>query len=184
MRRLLLHHHTDNGEQVIVNADNLIATVQRMADEDEIRRVLYTYAHHLDAEEPEGMLPLFTDDLYVSYGNHGAEGPEAYLHTLANPETGIAAFFAGTSHHVSNVVIDFIDENTANVRSVLLAWHKYNRERPNGIVYGQYHDVFVRSDGAWKIQRREQQTAGTDNYHARPEKMLMIRRSSRERANV
>lgn len=165
---------------VTVNADNLLAHVQQLVDERDIARVLFDYAFNLDAANPDGMVPLFTDDLYVAYGeSHGASGPEEYLNVLGNDKTGIAAFFAGTSHHVSNVVIDFVDADTANVRSVLLAWHKYNRERPNGIVYAQYHDVFARTPDGWKIQRREQKTTGTDQYHARAETMVMAPRKSK-----
>ncbi|MEV1131889.1 nuclear transport factor 2 family protein [Agromyces sp. NPDC049794] len=163
-----------------VKPDNLIATVQRLVDEGDIKRVLYEYGYHLDMANPEKMLPLFVSELEVVYGpEHGAVGAEAYLDTLANDKTGIAAFFAGTSHHVSNVVIDFLDEDNAEVRSVLYAWHKYNRERPDGIVYGQYHDVFVRTEEGWKIQRRELKHAGTEDYHAKGAMLNPIARKSR-----
>lgn len=162
-----------------ITDDNLKTAVQRLVDEADIKRVLFEYAFHLDAAEPEKMLPLFTEDLYVSYGNHGANGPEEYLHTLANDQSGIAAFFAGTSHHVTNVVINFVDDDTAEVRSVLYAYHKYNRERPDGIVYAQYHDVFKRVGDAWKIQRREQRTTGVEQFHAKLEKMVLAHRKGR-----
>lgn len=164
-----------------VSADNLIATVQRLVDEADIKRVLFDYAFNLDAADPDNMVPLFTDDLYVAYGeSHGANGPQEYLHVLSNDKTGIAAFFAATSHHVSNVVIDFVDADTASVRSVLYAWHKYNRERPDGIVYAQYHDTFVRTADGWRIQRRAQLTTGTEQYHARPETMVMAPRKTKQ----
>lgn len=151
-----------------VNADNLLETVQRLADEADIHRVLFDYTYHLDGNRPTELVKNFTDDLYVAYGpEHGAEGKEAYRETLANEKTGIGAFFAGTSHHVSNVVIDFVDSDTANVRSNVYAWHKYMRDRPDGIVMGQYHDVFTRTDSGWKIKRRELKHAGTENYHAK-----------------
>ncbi|MEJ1922201.1 nuclear transport factor 2 family protein [Microbacterium sp. KHB019] len=164
-----------------VTDDNLIATVQRLVDENEIQRVLFDYAFHLDAADPDKMIPLFTPDLYIAYGpEHGAEGAEAYLETLSNENTGIAAFFAGTSHHVSNVVIDFVDADTANVRSVLYAYHKYNRERPDGIVYGQYHDIFVRTPEGWRIKRRELKHAGTETYHAKGAALNPIPRNSKQ----
>lgn len=164
---------------VKVNEDNLIAAVQRLIDEADIKRVLYTYSFNLDGANPEGMLEVFDEDIYVAYGpEHGARSREEYLHVLSNDKTGIAAFFAATSHHVSNVDITFVDEDTAHVKSVLLAWHKYNRERPNGIVYGQYRDIVKRVDGEWKIQRREQVTAGTDNYHAKPHMQIPLERKS------
>lgn len=163
-----------------VTNDNLTAIVQRLVDEQDIQRVLFEYAFHLDAADPEKMIPLFTPDLYVAYGpSHGAEGAEAYLETLSNEKTGIAAFFGGTSHHVSNVVIDFVDKDTANVRSVLYAYHKYNRDRPDGIVYGQYHDIIVRTDDGWKIKRRELKHAGTEQYHAKAEALNPIPRNSK-----
>lgn len=162
-----------------VTADNLMASVQRLVDQDDIKRVLFEYAFQLDAADPEKMLPLFTEELHVAYGpSHGADGAEAYLATLTDEKFGIAAFFAGTSHHVSNVVIDFVDADTANVRSVLYAFHHYMRERADGIVYGQYHDIVVRTPGGWKIKRRELKHAGTESYHAKGDKLNPIHRHS------
>lgn len=115
--------------------------------------------------------------MYIAYGpEHGAKSPEEYLEVLANGKTGIAAFFDATSHHASNTAIDFIDEDTATVRSVLLAWHKYHRARPDGILYGQYHDIFRRVDGEWKIERRDLLTAGTHDYHAKPHMLVPLPR--------
>lgn len=160
-----------------VTADNLLATVQRLADEAAIQRVLFDYAYHLDGNRPQELIKNFTEDCYIAYGpEHGAEGRDNYLVTLDNEKTGIGAFFAGTSHHVSNVVIDFEDENTATVRSVVYAWHKYNRERPDGVVMGQYHDIFVRTAEGWKIKRRELQHAGTESYHAKGDALNPIPR--------
>ncbi|AIP34790.1 hypothetical protein DR64_8107 [Paraburkholderia xenovorans LB400] len=168
---------------MIVNSDNLISNVQKLVDRADIERVLYEYAFHLDAADPEQMLPLFTADLHVAYGpNHGAVGAEAYLETLSNDKSGIASFFAATSHHVSNVVIDFTGADTATVRSVLYAYHKYNRERPDGIVMGQYHDEFVRTPEGWKIKRRELKHAGTENYHAKGAALNPIPRKSIQKA--
>jgi ketosteroid isomerase-like protein len=151
-----------------VDGDNLIATVQRLVDEDDIKRVLFEYAYHLDMNEPRELVDLFTEDCHIIYmPGHGAEGKEAYLETLTDEKVGIGGFFAGTSHHVSNVVIDFEDADTARVRSILYAWHKYNRERPDGIVMGQYHDVVVRTPDGWRIKQRELKHAGTETYHAK-----------------
>lgn len=160
-----------------VTADNLVKHVQRLVDEADIQRVLFDYAFHLDGNRPDELIKNFVEDLHVSYGGeHGAKGKAAYLETLANDKTGVGAFFAGTSHHVSNVVIDFVDEDSANVRSVLYAWHKYNRERADGIVMGQYHDQFVRTPEGWKIKRRELKHAGTETYHAKAAQLNPIPR--------
>lgn len=168
---------------MIINSDNMIAAVQKLVDTADIERVLFDYAFHLDGADPEKMIPLFTPDLHVSYGGtHGAVGAAAYLETLSNDKTGIASFFAGTSHHVSNVVIDFTGPDTAKVRSVLYAFHKYQRERPDGIVMGQYHDEFVRTSEGWKIKRRELKHMATENYHAKAASLNPIPRKSVQKA--
>jgi 3-phenylpropionate/cinnamic acid dioxygenase small subunit len=154
--------------QVKVTQDNLVATVQRLTDEAAIARVLFDYANFLDLNETDSLVELFTADCHIAYGpEHGATGVEAYRETLQDERFGVGAFFAATSHHVSNIVIDFVDDDTVNVRSALYAWHKYNRERPDGVVMGQYHDILVRTDDGWKIKRRELKHLGTESYHAK-----------------
>jgi ketosteroid isomerase-like protein len=137
--------------------DQLIAT-------DEIQRLIYEYAFHLDMNHPDELAALFVDDCEVIYGpTFGAEGIDAYKKTLE----GIGEFFEATSHHVSNIVVDFLSDDEATVRSVLYAWHRYTRDRPDSHVWGQYHDVMVRVDGQWRFKRRELRAAGTRDFHVK-----------------
>ena len=102
--------------------------------------------------------------LEVSYApNFGAKGMAEYKKTLE----GIGTFFAGTSHHVSNISVDFVSDDEANVRSVVLAVHRYTRERPDGWLFGQYHDVVVQVGGQWKFKRRELRTTMATAYHVK-----------------
>jgi 3-phenylpropionate/cinnamic acid dioxygenase small subunit len=168
-----------------VTRDNLVTAVQTLVDKDEIARVLYDYAYYLDLNETDKLLELFTQDCHIAYGpEHGANGVEEYRETLQSEKFGVGAFFAGTSHHVSNVVIDFTDDDTATVRSVLYAWHKYNRERPDGVVMGQYHDILVRTPEGWRIKRRELKHAGTETYHAKGDALNPIPRNNVARSAV
>ena len=168
-----------------VTTENLVSVVQQLADKDEISRVLYDYTYYLDLNETDKLLELFTPDCHIAYGpEHGATGIEAYRETLQSEKFGVGAFFAGTSHHVSNVVIDFTDADTAAVRSVLYAWHKYNRDRPEGVVMGQYHDILVRTPEGWRIKRRELKHAGTENYHAKGDALNPIPRNNAVRSAV
>ncbi len=138
--------------------------VQRMVDEENIRRVIFDYAFHLDMNHPAELVNLFVDDCEVIYGpNFGAVGREAYAQTLK----GIGSYFVCTSHHVSNIVIDFAGPDEAHVRSVVLAWHRYTRERPDSTLYGQYHDIMVRINGQWKFKRRELRTSGAKDFHVK-----------------
>lgn len=163
-----------------VTDENLLVTVQRLADKEAIERLLYDYTYFLDLNDTKSLVALFTPDCHIAYGpDHGADGADAYRETLEHEKYGVGAFFAATSHHVSNIVIDFVDGDTANVRSVVYAWHRYNRDRPDGIVMGQYHDVVARTGEGWKIQRRELKHAGTENYHAKGNALNPIPRNNK-----
>jgi hypothetical protein len=139
-------------------------SVDQLIAASEIQRVIYEYAFHLDMNHPDELAGLFVDDCEVIYGpDFGAVGIEAYKKTLE----GIGTFFEATSHHVSNIVVDFVSEDEARARSVVYAWHRYTRDRPDSHVWGQYHDVMVRVDGQWRFKRRELRSAGTQDFHVK-----------------
>lgn len=147
-----------------MNTQTIEQKVNRLIAEEEIKRLISDYAYHLDMNHPAQLVDLFVDDCVVVYGpTFGAEGREAYAKTLQ----GIGTFFVATSHHVSNIVIDFVNENEANVRTVVYAWHRYTRERPDSHVWGQYHDVIVRQGDKWKFKRRELRTTGAKDFHVK-----------------
>ena len=138
--------------------------LQRLVDERAIERILFDYAYYLDMNMPDQMADLFVDDCVVSYApNFGAEGIEAYKKTL----DGIGTFFTATTHHVSNIVIDFTNDSEASVRAVVMAIHRYTKERPDGLLFGQYHDVVVKRDGQWKFKTRVLKTTMATDYHVR-----------------
>ncbi|MCZ4314860.1 nuclear transport factor 2 family protein [Comamonadaceae bacterium G21597-S1] len=142
------------------NSDHL----QRLVDRQAIERLLYDYTFHLDMNHPLELAALFVEDCEVIYGpNFGAVGREAYAKTLE----GIGSYFVCTSHHVSNVVVDFDGDDQARVRAVVYAWHRYTRERPDSHVYGQYHDIVVREAGVWRFKRRELRVAGHKDFHVK-----------------
>ena len=134
----------------------------RLLEERAIERLLFDYAYYLDMNLPDKMAELFDDVCVVNYApNFGAEGIEAYKKTL----DGIGTFFTATTHHVSNICIDFVSDSEATVRAAVLAVHRYTRERPDGFLYGQYHDVVVKADGRWKFKERLLKTTMTTDYH-------------------
>lgn len=156
-----------------MNAHRADPSQQRLADIEAIRDLIFDYAYHLDMNHPHELASLFTEDCEVVYGpDFGASGRAAYEKTLA----GIGTFFAATSHHVSNIVVRFDGPDRAEVRSVLYAWHRYTRERPDGHLWGQYHDVVVRSSEGWRFHRRELRTAGAKDFHVK--QMIPLGRAS------
>lgn len=149
------------------------AQIKKQEAIQDIHTLIFDYAYFLDMNMTKELASLFTDDCSVVYGpGFGAEGIEAYKKTLE----GVGSYFAATSHHVSNIVVTLQDENNATVRSVLYAFHRYRRERPDGILWGQYHDTLVKQGGKWKFRKRELRTTATDNFHTKPEHQLPIGR--------
>ena len=105
------------------------------------------------------MPELFTEDCVVVYGpeermqSRGAASLASSLRRLWR--------FTRTSHHLSNVVIDFDGPDAARGCSYVLAWH----QQPDGsarTLYAQYHDRFVRTPTGWRIAERRQLTNGSD----------------------
>jgi len=143
--------------------------LDKVLEQRAIERMMYDYSYHLDMNHPDQLAALFVEDCEVSYApNFGARGMEAYKKTLE----GIGTFFRGTSHHNSNIVVDFVSDGEADVRSVVLAIHRYARERPDGILYGQYFDHVVKVDGQWKFKRRELRTTMATDYHVKASNLI------------
>lgn len=143
---------------------SVLTEAQQLVEQRAIERMMFDYSYHLDMNHPEELAALFVEDCEVSYApNFGAKGMEAYKKTLE----GIGTYFSATSHHNSNVTVDFVSETEANVRSIVLAVHRYTKERPDGILYGQYHDTVVKVGGQWKFKRRELRTTMTTTYHVK-----------------
>lgn len=141
-----------------------LTELQEVVESRAIERVLSDYAYYLDQNMPDRMADLFVEDCEVSYApNFGAKGIEEYKKTL----DGIGTFFSATSHHNSGTVIDFVSPEEAHTRTIVLAIHRYTKERPDGILYGQYHDILVKVDGRWKFKRRELRETMSTDYHVK-----------------
>ena len=137
--------------------------LRRLCDREEITWVLNEYCHALDRMDLRRLCGLFTEDCLVEYG------PEEWLRSrgAAALEKSLARMWrwARTSHHLSNVQIEFSSDVDAVVRSYVQAWH----ERPDGTtatVLGQYHDRFVRQTAGWRILERRMFMNGSDGGFA------------------
>ena len=134
-------------------------SLQLLQNEREINAVLIEYCCALDRMDLARLSELFTDDCVVDYG------PDERLQSY-----GTAALakslermwrWSRTSHHLSNVQIEFTGETEASVNSYVHAWH----ERADGsaaTILGQYHDRFVRRNGRWQIEKRRMVMNGCD----------------------
>lgn len=138
--------------------------LEELSNKAAIADIVHSYCYHFDRAEPEKVLLLFTDDVVVDYGPdvptmHGLEELRPMV------ERGLSSFFAATSHHVSNIMIQFHGPDAASSVSYLYAWHRYCDGRPNSELWGQYHHDFVRTPDGWKITRLYLCAAGAKNFH-------------------
>ena len=137
--------------------------LRQLCDREEITWALNEYCNALDRMDLARLRALFTEDCLVEYG------PEDWLRSrgAAALEQSLARMWrwARTSHHLSNVQIEFSRVDEAIVRSYVQAWH----ERPDGTtgtIFGQYHDRFVRRDAGWRITERRMFMNGSDSGFA------------------
>jgi 3-hydroxyacyl-CoA dehydrogenase len=137
----------------------------RSADRIAITRLLHRYCSMLDTMELELVQELFTDDCLVVYG------PDERMQSRGAAELARSLRrlwrFERTSHHLSNVELDFDGTGAAHGRSYVLAWH----QQPDGgsrTIYAEYDDRFVRTAAGWRIAERRQLTHGTDVPWDRP----------------
>lgn len=128
--------------------------VRILRDRAEIADVIHAYAHGVDDQRAEAVAALFAEDCEFRAFDRpkgvarGRSEVALLLHRLL-------ATFRATSHHVSATHIWFAGTDRASATTVLYAWHRFAEERPDGHLWGRYHDELVRENGRWRFARRE-----------------------------
>ena len=133
--------------------------LRRLIERQAITDVLIEYCTALDRMDLSRLASLFTVDCVVEYG------PEEWLWSRGRDalEQSLARMWrwSRTSHHLSNVRIDFRDDDEAFVRSYVHAWHERG-DGSSATILGQYHDRFLRADEGWRIAERRMVMNGSD----------------------
>lgn len=133
--------------------------VRSIAEERTVARILVRYCNYLDLMELDALAALFTADCVVSYGI----GEHLTSRGRTNLRRDLERLWRWqrTSHHLSNIDIEFDGPHSAHARSYVLAWH----ERADGTtatVYGRYEDRFLRREHDWLIAERTMFMNGHD----------------------
>lgn len=126
-----------------------------MADREDIIDLLTRYATGIDRQDWELFRSVFTDDCVLDYGQigswHGVDGVTDYMIQVHVP-------FEHTLHRLSNHAIQ-IDGDTATARTyvdVLLIARDAKPHKTSDVnAAGFYDDELVRTDGGWRINRRQ-----------------------------
>lgn len=142
----------------------LRASLKRHRHRSAITEALHAYAFHIDRNEPEEIGRLFTSDAVVDYGPEmGVIYGRAML--VKSISRGLNELFAATSHHISNVSIDFDGDESARVVAYVYAWHRYRDGSPDGYLWGQYHASLRNADDRWQFTRLKLKLAGSVDFH-------------------
>lgn len=139
-------------------------TLQRLLDKEDIRDVIHAYCSHFDRGEPEAVVALFTEDALIDYGP-GVAPMTGRAQLLPMVSKGMRDLFAATSHHVSNISIQFDSADQARSNCYLYAWHRYRGTERIGHLWGQYDHIFKRSDVGWKIAGLRLSAVASEGFH-------------------
>ncbi|MEM0934446.1 MAG: nuclear transport factor 2 family protein [Pseudomonadota bacterium] len=147
-----------------MDATDYAKTLQGLIDKDEIEDLIKCYCDCFDRAQAEEVIALFTDDAVIDYGPDVPvmTGPQAFGPMIRK---GLSEFFAATSHHVSNVQIQFDGPDRARSVCYLYAWHRYQGSGVESELWGRYEHVLHRLPLGWRIARLRLTAAGTRNFH-------------------
>jgi len=142
----------------------LAAEHARLEDRWQITELLNAYAFHFDRNEPEAIAALFASEAVIDYGPEVA--PIHGSDTIASRISGgLNEIFEATSHHISNVSIEFDDDASARAVAYVYAWHRYRDGSPDGHLWGQYHAQVRHTADGWRMASLTLKAAGTVDFH-------------------
>ena len=134
--------------------------IKMILDEREIKAVLIEYCCALDRMDLSAISQLFSEDCIVEFGDDAklnSRGPKALSKSLERMWR-----WERTSHHLSNVRINFNGSCKASTISYVTAWHE-RPDKTTATIYGQYHDEFIRENDHWVITKRKMFMNGSDS---------------------
>lgn len=132
----------------------------RLDDRAEIADQMFRYARATDWLETERHRDVFmTDCVFASPHSGDVHGIDA---VVAWMDRALAQFEA-TQHLIGNIAITFTGPDTADAVSYVRAWHRFrDHDRPDMVLWGEYHDRWVRVAGEWRIAVRRVLEAGIE----------------------
>lgn len=123
-------------------------------DQDDISRLIYTYAERIDAGDLDGVADLFEHATYRSQAGTEYRGAGAVLEVLRR----MVILYDGiprTKHVTTNVMIEIDrDKRTARARSYYTVFQATSELPLQPVIAGRYHDRFERLGDSWQFTDR------------------------------
>lgn len=133
--------------------------VQRLVDRVEIEEVLNRYCRGVDRGDEAELAAVYHPDGTDDHGTFTGLGVDFATWAC----DGGRRVWDASHHSVHNVIIDWVDADSASVECYVLAFNQRTAdvERPDGgagrveVFAGRYLDRFERRDGHWRIAHRQ-----------------------------
>jgi hypothetical protein len=134
--------------------------MDRLQDRAAITDQMHRYARATDWLETEEHREVFAPDcVFASPHSGDIHGVDAVVEWMNR----VLPQFEATQHQVSNIWITFTGPDTANAVSYVRAWHRYrDADKPDMVLWGEYHDRWELLDGTWRIGERRVLEAGIE----------------------
>lgn len=134
--------------------------MDRRDDRHEIEQQMFRYARATDWLQTQNHRLVFADDCVFATPHSGdLFGPDAVVDYMDR----VLPQFEATQHLIGNIAIEFTGDDTATAVSYVRAWHRYpDPQKPDLILWGEYHDRWERIGGTWRIRERRVLEAGIE----------------------
>lgn len=134
-------------------------------DSQEITDLIHEYCDAVDAYDIDRLVEVFAPDGSMCFTDH-ERGTVTGHDALRDQIAKVLGGFEATSHHVSNIRLTADAANPEVVHGVtyLYAWHRFLDDRPDGYLWGRYHDRFERGPNGWRIASRTLRIVGEQDF--------------------
>ncbi|MEU6011670.1 nuclear transport factor 2 family protein [Streptomyces sp. NPDC047453] len=128
--------------------------MSRADDRFDIQDVLFRYARAVDRLDYDGIAACYFDDAVDVHGGYTGDAAGLVEDIRSRHRT-----IDSSQHFISNVLVEFTGEHSADVESYCLCFLRQTPAEPGGeqdlaIIRCRYIDRFERRDGSWGIADR------------------------------
>lgn len=148
-----------------MSSDELERALDRLVSRAAITESLHRYARLIDERDFDTLSEIFADECTAEYGSRGGDLLRSSSEVIDWVKTQLRQVRA-TSHHISNVEIDFIDADHAASVCYVYAWHDIDGMTAKAVVLGRYVDRFERTGQQWRITHRKLFAHGFEHFPA------------------
>lgn len=122
--------------------------LRQLLDAQAIEQVWLRYFDRVDADDAMGAVADFADDAHIEImTGRQVAGREAYARLL----DAVLAQYASTSHHASNFVIEYIDDDTVTMQAYVYAYHRLRETGEPWHLWARIVDRMRRTPDGWQV---------------------------------